>query len=119
MKKQFFSIIKCFICLIIFIVFCESCGGSKGRLPSRGEEFKVNEKCFAAVSERAYDELNEIAVRRDEAALIEMMSFSKVYVVDTYDKVIMVDPGFSSSVVKIERNYEYIEVIVDNRFLYQ
>ena len=101
------------------IIFCESCGGSKGKLPSRGEEFRVNEKCFAAVSERDYDELNEIAVRRDESALFEMMRQSKVYVIDRYDKVIMVDPGFSSSVVKITRNYENIEVIVGNKFLYQ
>lgn len=123
MKKN-----KLFICLlfvVLVIMLFVSCGGSAGKLPSRGEEFTPNTECLSAISESAFNELNRVCNRRDEAELVRMMGRGEVYVLSTYEKVIMVDSGFSKSKVKFEKynvytnTSNYVEVYVSNEFLYQ
>ena len=111
--------------VVLVSVFFASCGGRAGKLPSRGEEFTPNTECLSAISESAFKELNRVCNRRDEAELVKMMGRGEVYVLSTYEKVIMVDPGFLKSKVKFEKynvytnTSDFIDVYVSNEFLYQ
>ena len=87
MKKFKFAICLLFVTLVI--VLFASCGGSSGKLPSKGEEFTPNTECLSAISESSFKELNRVCNRRDEAELVRMMGRGEVYVLSTYEKVIM------------------------------
>lgn len=93
---------KHFILILITAFSLVGCTGSKGKLPKVGEYTSVTQQCLSATSERAYDELNKVSSRRDEAALSYMIQRGEVFVINTFDKGKMVKHSFGKCLVDIE-----------------
>lgn len=93
---------KHFILILIAAFTLTCCTGSSGKLPKVGESTSVTQQCLSATSERAYEELNKVSSRKDEAALSYMIERGEVYVINTFDKGKMVKHSFGKCLVDIE-----------------
>lgn len=93
---------KNFILILITAFALIGCTSSNGKLPKVGEYTSVTQQCLSATSERAYDELNKVSSRRDEAALSYMIERGEVFVINTFDKGKMVKHSFGKCLVDIE-----------------
>ena len=93
---------KHLILILIATLSLIGCTGSNGKLPKVGEYTSVTQQCLSATSERAYDELNKVSSRRDEAALSYMIERGEVYAINTFDKGTMVKHGFGKCLVDIQ-----------------
>ena len=93
---------KNLLLILITAISIICCTSSNGKLPKVGEYTSVKQQCLSATSERAYDELNKVSNRRDEAALSYMIERGEVFVINTFDKGKMVKHSFGKCLVDIE-----------------
>lgn len=76
--------------------------------------WKIKEECLAAIDESKFSELNKVCNRHDQNALMSMINAGYVKVLNTSDKIEMIDYGFAKSKVKLENGQMYF---VANEFV--
>lgn len=76
--------------------------------------WRIKEECLAAINESKFSDLNKVCNRRDQNALMSMINAGHVKVLNTTDKIEMVDYGFAKSKIKLENGQEYF---VANEFI--
>jgi hypothetical protein len=76
--------------------------------------WRIKEECLAAINKSKFSELNKVCNRRDQNALMSMINAGYVKVLNTTDKIEMVDYGFAKSKIKLENGQEYF---VANEFI--
>jgi hypothetical protein len=76
--------------------------------------WRIKEECLAAINESKFSELNKVCNRHDQNALMSMINAGYVKVLNTTDKIEMVDYGFAKSKIKLKNEQEYF---VANEFI--
>ena len=89
------------ILITTFALF--GCGGNGGsKMPKVGEVTFVNQQCLSATSETAFDKLNRVCNRKDEAALSDMIEDGDVYIINSFEKGKMIKHSFGKCLVEFE-----------------
>ncbi|MEL7586607.1 MAG: hypothetical protein AAGU19_07810 [Prolixibacteraceae bacterium] len=108
MKKAIF-----FLFLIIALCWCVGnfCGDDKYRKntenPKTESSWKISEECLAAIDEDKFSELTKICNRYDQDALTAMLLNGYAKVLNTGDKIEMVDYGFAKCKIKLKNGQTY------------
>lgn len=76
--------------------------------------WKIKEECLAAIDESKFSELNKVCNRHDQKALMVMINAGYVKVLNSRDKIEMINYGFAKSKVKLENGQTYF---VANEFV--
>lgn len=76
--------------------------------------WKIKEECLAAIDDSKFSELNKVCNRKDQNALKGMINAGYVKVLNTTDKIEMIDYGFAKSKIKLVNGQVYF---VANEFV--